>query len=81
MDDKKKQFMKKKMIKCPYCGSSDGLYNDFNVSGREFYKFNGKEDGEDITSMYRHNKYMKCIDCNKNIMTYEEFAENYIQEG
>lgn len=30
------------ITKCPYCGSSDGLYNDFNVSGREFYKFNGK---------------------------------------
>ena len=31
------------LTKCPYCGSADGLYNDFNVSGRSFYKFNGKE--------------------------------------
>lgn len=70
----------KKITKCPYCGSSDGLYNDFNVSGREFYKFNGKEDGEDITSLYRHNKYMVCVNCRKRIMTYEEFSQNYIGE-
>lgn len=35
-------------------------------------------DGEDITGPYRHNKYMTCVDCGKRIMTYEEFAENYI---
>ncbi|CUO97070.1 Uncharacterised protein [Anaerostipes hadrus] len=70
----------KKITKCPHCGSSDGLYNDFNVSGREFYKFNGKEDGEDITSLYRHNKYMVCVNCRKHVMTYEEFLKNYIGE-
>lgn len=62
------------LTKCPYCGSADGLYNDFNVSGRSFYKFNGKEDGEDITSLYRHNKYMVCVNCRKRIMTYEEIC-------
>lgn len=70
--------MKKKMIKCPYCGSASGLRNDFKVEGTEYYKFNGAADGEDITGPYRHNKYMKCINCNKNIMTYENFVENYI---
>lgn len=76
----RKDVIMKKITKCPYCGSADGLYNDFNVSGRSFYKFNGKEDGEDITSLYRHNKYMVCFNCRKRIMTYEEFLKNYIGE-
>ena len=32
----RKDIIMKKITKCPYCGSSDGLYNDFNVSGRSF---------------------------------------------
>nr|DAQ91602.1 MAG TPA: RNA polymerase I-like protein [Caudoviricetes sp.] len=67
-----------KLTKCPYCGSASGLCNGFKVTGTDYYKFNGMPDGEDITGPYRHNKYMTCVDCGKRIMTYEEFAENYI---
>lgn len=67
-----------KITKCLYCGSASGLSNGFRVIGTDYYKFNGMPDGEDITGPYRHNKYMTCVDCGKRIMTYEEFAENYI---
>ena len=67
-----------KLAKCPYCGSDSGVCSKFKVIGMDYYKFNGMPDGEDITGPYRHNKYMTCVDCGKRIMTYEEFAENYI---
>lgn len=70
--------MKKKMIKCPYCGSASGVCSEFKVCGIEYYKFDGLHDGEEITGPYEHTKYVECIDCGKRIMTYENFVENYI---
>ena len=72
--------MKKKLIKCPYCGSAGGVCNEFKVSGIDYYKFDGSIDGKEITGPYEHTKYVECIDCGKRIMTYEEFVEYYIQE-
>lgn len=51
----------RKITKCPHCGSDDGVCNGFNVSGMDYYKFNGMFDGEDIIGSYRHNKYMICV--------------------
>lgn len=70
--------MKKKLIKCPYCGSASGVCNEFKVCGIEYYNFNGFFNGEEITGPYEHTKCVECIDCGKRIMTYEKFAENYI---
>jgi DNA-directed RNA polymerase subunit RPC12/RpoP len=70
--------MKKKLIKCPYCGSASGVCNEFKVCGIEYYNFNGLFNGEEITGPYEHTKYVERIDCGKRIMTYEKFAENYI---
>ena len=69
-----------KIIKCPHCGSDDGVCIGFNVSGMDYYKFNGMFDGEDITGSYRHNKYMMCVNCGKRIMTFEEFKRDYLPE-
>lgn len=40
--------MKKKITKCPYCGSAGGVCNEFKVSGINYYRFNGLPDGEEI---------------------------------
>ncbi len=69
-----------KITKCPYCGSDDGVYNRFNISGTDYYKFNGMFDGEDITGSYRNNKYIMCVNCGKRIMTFEEFERDYLSE-
>lgn len=76
----KKEEKKKKLTKCPYCGSAGGVCSEFKVSGIDYYRFNGLPDGEEITGPYEHTKYVECIDCGKRIMTYEEFKEDYINE-
>lgn len=67
--------MTKKITKCPYCGSKKGMENKFVISGVHYYDFDGNFIGEEFTENYRFNKTLKCVNCGKQIMKYEDLIE------
>lgn len=52
------------MNKCPYCGSSDGVYTTF--VGIQYYQFNGEPDGHSTDT--NESKFAKCRRCGRRIL-------------
>lgn len=69
--------MKKRITKCPYCGSDHGMFVKFKASGNDIYSFDGHLQDTEITAYCTYNKSMTCRDCGKRIMSYEEFMAHY----
>lgn len=69
-----------KITKCPYCGGDDGMYVKFKANGIDTYRFDGKMENSEIMDYFEHKKTMRCLDCNKCIMSYEEFKRDYFAE-
>lgn len=68
------------MNKCPYCGSSMGLYSKEVVRYCQFYKFNGDADGysEFDDLKVRKSTPLYCQQCDKRVGTYEKLFPNEI---
>lgn len=67
--------------KCPYCGSSCGLYSIEYVSYPQYYDFNGEENGygeftRASTSARRKSTPVYCQNCEKRITTLEKLLED-----
>ena len=67
--------------KCPHCGSDEGFYNNFRVSGWSRYKY--RFDGEDAYNgdMWDHinskdSKKAYCCKCEKEIKELYGFSFN-----
>lgn len=68
-------------IKCPHCGSEEGLEHTIFLKAFDLYTGDGKFDVEVISDMSpKQNKTMICRECGKRIMTYEEFIRDYFVE-
>lgn len=67
-----------KITKCPYCGSGRGMIVKFKANGTDLYSFDGKMVNSEIMDYFSYNKTMRCLDCNKRIMSYEEFERDYL---
>lgn len=52
--------------KCPYCGSSEGLYTTF--TGMQMYDFHGNTNGFSEDSFaFSESDLMRCINCGKSV--------------
>lgn len=69
--------MKKRITKCPHCGSDYGMCIKFKAGGTDWYDFNGKFQDSEIVDYYSYNKFLTCCDCGKRIMSFEEFKRDY----
>jgi hypothetical protein len=69
--------MKKRITKCPHCGSDRGMAVRFKANGTDIYSFDGHFQDEEITECCTYNKSMTCCDCGKRIMSYDEFMTHY----
>ena len=63
-------------IKCPHCGSEAGLEHRIYMKGYDLYTGNGELEEEGVTE-YSYRKTMTCRNCEKRVMTYEEFKRDY----
>ena len=66
-----------KITKCPYCGSDRGMFAKFKANGTDTYSFDGKMESSEVMDYFSYNKTMRCMDCSKRIMSYEEFKRDY----
>lgn len=69
----------RKKIKCPHCGSEEGLEHRISMTGCDVYTANGELEDE-IVVEYNYRKTMTCRNCHKRIMSYEEFKRDYYVE-
>ena len=69
-----------KITKCPYCGSDRGMFAKFKANGTDTYSFDGKMESSEVMDYFSYNKTMRCMDCSKRIMSYEEFKRDYYVE-
>lgn len=69
-----------KITKCPYCGSDRGMFAKFKANGTDTYSFDGKMESSEVMDYFSYNKTMRCMDCSKRIMSYEEFIRDYYVE-
>lgn len=63
-------------IKCPHCGSEEGLEHKISMKGCDLYIGNGELEDEIIIE-YDYRKTMICRNCKKRVMSFEEFLENH----
>lgn len=70
----------RKITKCPHCGSDSGVYVKVKACVTDTYNFDGKMENSEVTDYYDYNKNMRCCDCGKRIMDYEEFKRDYLSE-
>lgn len=70
----------RKITKCPHCGSDRGMYVKFKACGTDTYRYDGKMESSEVTSYYDFNKNMRCCDCGKKVMSYEEYERGYLLE-
>lgn len=65
------------MDRCPYCGSTVGLFSKEMVRYSQYYKFDGEPDGysEFDTVKVRKTTPLYCISCEKRITTYQKLEE------
>ena len=67
-----------KITKCPYCGSDHGMFVKFKANGTDTYSFNGKMENSEVMDYFSYSKTMRCMECSKRIMSYEEFKRDYL---
>lgn len=53
------------MVKCPYCGSTDGVYTTY--TGRQFYTWDGEPLGYDSDVYENQRKFARCVKCDRKI--------------
>lgn len=70
----------RKITKCPHCGSDRGMIVRFKAVGTDTYSFDGKMENSEIMDYFNYNKTMRCLDCNKRVMSYEEYKRDYLSE-
>ena len=63
---------------CPHCGSEEGFYSKFSVSGSSVYRHNYDGSEAENSSMYDHinhrtSKYAYCQSCDKRLFKMSEF--------
>ncbi len=63
-------------IKCPHCGSEEGLEHRISMKGTDLYTSDGKLEAESIAE-YGYRKTMTCRNCGKRVMSFEEFLKKY----
>lgn len=70
------------MNKCPFCGSSMGLYSKEIARYSQFYNFDGDTDGyselDDLMVTRRKSTPLYCKNCDKRVGTYEKLFPNEI---
>lgn len=69
-----------KITKCPYCGSDRGMFAKFKANGTDTYSFDGKMESSEVMDYFSYNKTMRCVECSKRIMSYEEYERDYLVE-
>ena len=53
------------MVKCPYCGSVDGVYTIY--TGRQFYTWDGEPHGYYANVSENQRKFARCVKCDRKI--------------
>jgi hypothetical protein len=56
------------------------MFAKFKANGTDTYSFDGKMESSEVIDLFSYNKTMRCIDCSKRIMSYEEFKRDYYVE-
>lgn len=69
-----------KITKCPYCGSDLGMFVKFKANGTDTYSFDEKMENSEIMDYFSYSKTMRCMECSKRIMSYEEYKRDYFVE-